>query len=250
MLTQSDHELVRAIEGAFEPETQGDPADAHELLQDHEFTLEGEDVVPAVSLLPNKRGMSPPPPPPRRRPAVNPRGRNISGIFPLLSIPSGASEAVVDAQVELQRVRAQMRARDAYLRELEHALATSTRQLSAAGLESAEDVARLLGRVRGQAFRIAELEAEVRALNTSLAQQRNASRPSEELQRVRGIGRRFAEQLCGLGFGSLARIAACTNADVALIAKHLRITRERVVRERWVEQASLLVRNTSADLEA
>jgi predicted flap endonuclease-1-like 5' DNA nuclease len=177
----------------------------------------------------------------------------VSGIFPLLSIPPAASEALAAAQLELQRLRTQMRARDAYLRELEHALATSTRQLSAAGLESPEDVARLLGRVRGQAFRIAELESEVRSLTTSLAERRNTFRPSEELQRVRGIGRRFAEQLGELGFGSLRRIAACTDADVALIAKRLRITRERVVRERWVEQASLLIDKSdgvSAELEA
>lgn len=67
------------------------------------------------------------------------------------------------ARVEIARLQRQMRARDAYLAEIERALAASTRQLEAAGLGSVEDAYRLLGRVRGQAFRIAELESELRA---------------------------------------------------------------------------------------
>jgi len=66
-------------------------------------------------------------------------------------------------RAELERLRTQMRARDAYLSELERALDANTRQLEAAGISSADDVYRLLGRVRGQAFRIAELESELRA---------------------------------------------------------------------------------------
>jgi hypothetical protein len=67
------------------------------------------------------------------------------------------------ARMEIARLQRQMRARDAYLAEIERALAASTRQLEASGIGSAEDAYRLLGRVRGQAFRIAELESELRA---------------------------------------------------------------------------------------
>ena len=249
LMIQSDHELARA-------EAKNDLDDAHELA-DHEFTLDPEDDPSQASSAVGaaaKRPTSPPPPPPRKQPrqlntaildAFSPRSRSLSGIFPLFSSSQNYRQALADAEGELQRLRTQMRARDAYLRELEHALASSTRQLSAAGLETPEDAARLLGRVRGQAFRIAELESELRQSRAGVTEPRAALRAGEELQRVRGIGRRFAEQLHELGYGTLARMAACGDAEIALIAKRLRITRERVVRERWVEQASMLLRSES-----
>jgi septal ring factor EnvC (AmiA/AmiB activator) len=72
-------------------------------------------------------------------------------------------------EAELTRVRRQMRARDAYLAELEHALEASTSKLEASGLGSVDDAHKLLGRVRGQAFRIAELEAELRHMEQRLS---------------------------------------------------------------------------------
>jgi len=62
-----------------------------------------------------------------------------------------------------------MRARDAYLAELERALAASTHQLESSGIGSVEDAHRLLGKLRGQAFRIAELESELRHMEQRLS---------------------------------------------------------------------------------
>lgn len=62
-----------------------------------------------------------------------------------------------------------MRARDAYLAELERALDASTNKLEASGIGSLEDAHKLLGRVRGQAFRIAELESELRNMEQRLS---------------------------------------------------------------------------------
>jgi hypothetical protein len=84
--------------------------------------------------------------------------------------PSAAVAGSPDMQAlrrELQRLQSQMRARDAYLVELEQALDVRTRQLAASGIASVEDAHRLLGRVRGQAFRIAELESELRRMAES-----------------------------------------------------------------------------------
>lgn len=82
---------------------------------------------------------------------------------PTPSAPPGALPSdLVAAHAEIARLQRQMRARDAYLVEIERALDASTRQLEAAGLGSVDDALRLLGRVRGQAFRIAELESELR----------------------------------------------------------------------------------------
>jgi hypothetical protein len=85
--------------------------------------------------------------------------------------PIAAEDA---AREEIARLQTQMRARDAYLRELERALDASTRQLQASGIGSVEDAYRLLGRLRGQAFRIAELESELRQAQQTLAQQKPA----------------------------------------------------------------------------
>jgi hypothetical protein len=90
---------------------------------------------------------------------------------PFASSPTPSAAAgplpldVIAAHAEIARLQRQMRARDAYLVELERALNASTRQLEAAGLGSVEDALRLLGRVRGQAFRIAELESELRQVS-------------------------------------------------------------------------------------
>jgi len=91
--------------------------------------------------------------------------------------PAAGSDAeLVAAREQLARLQTQMRARDAYLKELERALDASTRQLEASGLGSVEDAQRLLGRLRGQAFRIAELESELRQARESLAGSRRPAR--------------------------------------------------------------------------
>jgi hypothetical protein len=76
--------------------------------------------------------------------------------------PTAAAMDLEAAHEEIARLQTQMRARDAYLGELERALDARTRELQASGIGSVEDAYRLLGRVRGQAFRIAELESELR----------------------------------------------------------------------------------------
>lgn len=81
---------------------------------------------------------------------------------PVVAVKPEASGELHAIRLELARLQSQMRARDAYLAELERALDASSRQLSAAGLANVEDAYALLGRVRGQAFRIAELESELR----------------------------------------------------------------------------------------
>ena len=99
------------------------------------------------------RSVAPPPPAHRRMP-------------PTAAALSTRLEA---AEAELTRLRRQMRARDAYLAELEQALRASTSKLEASGIGSIEDAHKLLGRVRGQAFRIAELESELRGLEQRLS---------------------------------------------------------------------------------
>jgi hypothetical protein len=88
------------------------------------------------------------------------------------------------AREELARLQAQMRARDAYLGELERALDASTRQLEASGIGSVEDAHRMLGRLRGQSFRIAELESELRHARQALARLQKTPRAKARTQRA------------------------------------------------------------------
>ncbi|MEY4582792.1 MAG: hypothetical protein RL701_7495 [Pseudomonadota bacterium] len=248
--------------------------ETHE-LKEHEYTLDGDELeIAQATTVRRLRATPPPPPPPRsRRPvdaappdAPNDRIlRNASGVFSIdaaanallgtagtaqtprsvpVPPPPAPLRALADAQTELARVRAQMRARDAYLAELETALEVHRRQLAAAGLASFDDLAQLLGRTRGQAFRIAELESELRRLAVAeaaaAAESSGAANP-HNVQSVRGIGPRFAKQLRASGVLSVDQIAAWTDADCARVAGVLRIAATRIARERWIEQARELL---------
>jgi predicted flap endonuclease-1-like 5' DNA nuclease len=155
------------------------------------------------------------------------------------------------ARAENTRLARQMRARDAYLAELEHALDEASRQLVAGGLGTLSDAARLIGRVRGQAFRIAELEAELRQTVVSLARLRGATQPRrtqqrDDLQLIRGVGPRLAEQLYELGVAKFETIAQWTAPDLLRVADHLCIRAERIERDAWIEQARALQGRTQS----
>jgi hypothetical protein len=146
---------------------------------DEEQILDAEDV--AAELVPDMPSAPPPrrsgiaailqPPEAGERPArrvtlsdsfLPPMAANPFAAPTVSTRPSAAPADLVAAHAEIARLQRQMRARDAYLAEIERALDASTRQLEAAGLGGVDDALRLLGRVRGQAFRIAELESELR----------------------------------------------------------------------------------------
>jgi len=173
-----------------EPTQAGFVLDEERILDADEIAAE---LVPDA-LVESKRARRPPAP---RRGARAPIGMGASGAsdrfgaFELsaansqrpnapapLPIPSKAvstgnksdtNSELQALRLELARVQSRMRARDAYLAEVERALDASSRQLAAAGLASVEDAYALLGRVRGQAFRIAELESELRHSRLALS---------------------------------------------------------------------------------
>jgi NADH-quinone oxidoreductase subunit E len=166
---------------------------------------------------------------------------------PIPDLPGDVHAQLSYARSELARVASQMRARDAYLRELENALETATRQLATWGLGTADGAARLVGRLRGQAFRIAELEASLQETCAELAKLQDESSPrkpvsaSDDLQAIRGIGPRFETQLRTIGIASYERIAALSGDDIQRIALLLRIRPERIARDGWVEQARAML---------
>jgi predicted flap endonuclease-1-like 5' DNA nuclease len=157
----------------------------------------------------------------------------------LLSGASVADERASDAgsadRAELARALEQVRAREAYVGEVELALAAAT------------------GRVRGQAFRIAELEAVLAALSVPppaalavpLAEAlESPSHPvvpaRDDLQQIDGIGPRFAERLAALGIETFDAIASWTADDVVAIARALGIGAARIKQQAWSKQARAL----------
>jgi len=138
-------------------------------LRDDEYTIVDADelevvetgVRPPISIAPSRGRHSTPPPPPRHT-----RTSQVHALALSITARTTASSTedfkLADLQAELTRLRRQMRARDAYLAELERALSDYDALLAHAGLHGLDDLAGLLGRVRGQAYRIAELESELR----------------------------------------------------------------------------------------
>lgn len=265
MSVRSELELAESISAASID-------DAHE-LEEHEFILDPEDAArPAQHV----RAVPPPPPPPRRAelrrmpmaplpPAIR-SARSPSGVFPIADVEQALAgvhgpNGVTAADAEISRLKAQLRARDAYVVEIERALDAWTTQLAAAGIHHADDLVQLLGRARGHAYRAAELDDELQLLRAEHAKLTASAAPSPapdldgsaapigvegaaldggKLRRVRGIGRRYAKQLEGLGITDVKQIAGWTNADISRVAGQLKIQPSRIKREGWIEQARAL----------
>jgi len=159
-------------------------------LRDDEYTVEPDELelVESGVRLPlnlahiGTRGSTPPPPPAQRTQTRRERTAEIHALaLSITARTTGAAGAqdfkVGDLQAELTRLRRQMRARDAYLAELERALADYDALLAQAGLHGLDDLAGLLGRVRGQAYRIAELELSLRDI--AAAQRLQLAKPNK-----------------------------------------------------------------------
>jgi predicted flap endonuclease-1-like 5' DNA nuclease len=227
----------------MEHPTDADKEDFHE-LRDDEFTLEADEAAEVSA------AAARPPLPPKA--ATSSRSQallteELSTIEqPPASVLSRVSDllsAELSARERLKRLVPQIRAREIYLQEVERALNTA------------------LGRVHGQAFRIAELEGELRealarsapppeaAVHAAAVRgktQRAAPKPkrkpaADDLQQISGIGPRSAQQLSELGI-TFALMAKWTAADVQRVAKRLVTSPERIQREGWVKQARALAK--------
>jgi predicted flap endonuclease-1-like 5' DNA nuclease len=241
-----------------EPPGRQDDGDVHELRDDEFFLEPDEPTLELPSSTPPSvlsEGMSP------QLPRWAAASRVIldslrSDEETTLELPPwgallpGVSAAVERAsdtdsadRAELARALEQVRAREAYVGEVELALAAAS------------------GRMRGQAFRIAELEAELEAELAAphvptvqrplalVAPPRAEARQSppdpvvparQDLQEIDGIGPRFAERLAMLGIETFDAIASWKAADVVAIAQALGIGPARIKQQAWIKQARAL----------
>ncbi len=88
-----------------------------------------------------------------------------------------------------------------------------------------------------EARRTAESEEPATARPVALAAPRNSV--PDDLQRIRGIGRRIEQRLNGLGIFHFGQIAAWTPAEMRWIAQQLAFP-ERIERDDWIGQAIIL----------
>jgi predicted flap endonuclease-1-like 5' DNA nuclease len=150
-----------------------------------------------------------------------------------------------EALAELERVTKRMRERDAYLAELEQVYA----QRSEALLKAESELDKLRADLAQQTRRVSELEQQLSERAnaprpTPVAAEKRPSQPppsgpqsSHDLTRIRGIGPGYARALYALGVSSFAHIAAWTPDDIATFGKKLKTPAGRIERDRWIEQA-------------
>ena len=95
--------------------------------------------------------------------------------------------------------------------------------------------------------RICELEAELREQHDrSAAIEQELSRihaqpVADDLKRVSGIGPAFERALHAIGVTTFRQIAEWTPVEIERIAREIRTTPRRILRDRWVEHARELV---------
>lgn len=182
-----------------------------------------------------------------------PSSPGASAISPALAGPQAT---------EVDRLRKQLREREARLSELEAILDQRAEALIAAEVRET----RLLARVAELEARFQEREAsslpttsQANDIDTRSADPEPAAwaptpaddvaraRSGDDLRLIRGIGPGYQRALVALGIETFARIADWTPEDVATVSRQLGIAAGRIERDRWIEQArSLVVDETSA----
>jgi predicted flap endonuclease-1-like 5' DNA nuclease len=223
--------------------------DAYE-LQDHEFTLEPEEPT-IQSATPLDERTAPwstmPPLPPwadTARALLEPgasQARNDAVFYD--DEPTHSGEPVDCSTSELVALREELSHARQQIDLLERELAETRRSARAVEAQLERHNAELLGQVKGQAFVIAELQqcappsAQITAVLPALPQ-------ADDLQRIRGLGKRFVERLAQIGVRQFAQIAAWSPADVAQIAPQLGVRPKRIQREGWIKQAQKLSERT------
>jgi predicted flap endonuclease-1-like 5' DNA nuclease len=191
---------------------------------------------------------SAPPPLPSARPSQAPPTPRAYGTPPPLhrweSAPHPSSSAPAPAlpapgfgafSMESERLRKQLRERDARLSEVEAILDQRAEALIAAQ----ERESGLIMQVAQLERRVRELEAAAHERYEALA---DAALPPDDLRRIRGIGPGYQRALLALGVKSISTIAAWTEEDIDSVSQQLNITPGRIRRDRWIEQAQALLR--------
>lgn len=126
------------------------------------------------------------------------------------------------AQIESDRLREQIKGRDAHIAELKATVA-------------------------GRSSEIETLRADLKTAQAELATLRDQQTAAavvnegDDLKRIRGIGPGYERTLKQHGVSTHAHIAAWTGDDILRIAAILKTQPGRIVRGTWIEQATVLI---------
>ncbi|MBI4703064.1 MAG: hypothetical protein HY744_18260 [Deltaproteobacteria bacterium] len=155
-------------------------------------------------------------------------------------------------RAELDRNRRILAAKQAKVAELGTEIEEARKALAALGSEHRQLQAQhesLLALLAVRTARVGELESQLDARLQSIAALESklselaarAATPSDDLQRIRGLGPVFARRLEALGVQRLDQIAAWSEADIERFAAALKVHPARIRRASWVEQAARLL---------
>jgi predicted flap endonuclease-1-like 5' DNA nuclease len=127
--------------------------------------------------------------------------------------------------------------------ELEISRARDERDRLAAQHEALRSLATARSeRIRALEAALAERTRAMADVERSLAEARSAlPQPGDDLQRIRGIGPKFAERLRALGVLRYADVACWQPEDVERVARQLAISPSRIHQEDWMGSAARLM---------
>ena len=66
---------------------------------------------------------------------------------------------------------------------------------------------------------------------------------ADDLKEIEGIGPALEKLVNGLGFYHFDQIAGWSEADVALVDAEMKTFKGRIARDKWVEQAKIIVKD-------
>lgn len=161
-------------------------------------------------------------------------------------------------QIEIDRLRVQIKGRDAHIAELKAALTKGVdgvdsvrgeltkkddeiRALRQTLVERDALVAAKDAALANKDAALVDKDQQIEALRQQQAAPRDPSAQGDDLKRIRGIGPGFERTLKESGVTTYAQMAAWTGDDILRIATLLNTQAGRIVRGGWIEQAAALV---------
>jgi len=93
----------------------------------------------------------------------------------------------------------------------------------------------------GVEAQLAERDVEIERLRAELAPYR-----SDDLKLINGIGPVFERTLNAMGYSTFDQVAAWTREEIRAVAAEIDLFPDRIIRDRWVEQAEALMARSAA----
>lgn len=158
------------------------------------------------------------------------------------------------AQIETERLREQIKGRDAHIAELKGAIAARVGEFdklrNELAAKNAELTALQAARNSELAAKDLALELKQRELEAMRDRVKVVATPDQgdDLKRIRGIGPGFEKILKQHGTTTYAQMAAWSGDDILRVATLLNTQPGRIARGAWIEQAAALLSGDASSI--